>query len=484
MAESKKVDHLSRLPPELVQDIFDAAHSVEEPLSGPLSRGLHLFYLQTRYRSIQLTAGYRQLSKFCKSLTSEVARYIISLKIKIKYPDDEETEEDLDGYDSDAREFAEERLKEARPTREADDVDGPDDGSIKTMLEMMHNLEILEIAGSTRLSLLVLSPLDANSTFRHLSELSLGSVFTGIEDPFHPTLFRNLSNYSQLNRIELFVERPSNSIVPSSTSPPPLSETPFLNVVAITVSGPLFATSSTSLLISSIPHLSVLNLTDSSLGTTPWRITSLFDSVCDLERIRALALNCICRQTEFEGSFSESLSRCPNLQALALGGPFPNMALTFYETLARLPLVQLVFFLRFPISLDYLKKLVFGPSQSETLQYLNLSNVEAKTIKTADWFEREIFGDAWQTVPPAVVPARWTESFSKDGLHEFLELVTQEEGALTVAGSALEALIKEDIWIPLRYKALASSRGNEGESDEWETETEGDELSLLGADEM
>ncbi|GAA5974587.1 hypothetical protein JCM5350_001206 [Sporobolomyces pararoseus] len=474
MTERKNVDYLSRLPPELIQDIFDAAHSAEQPLSGPLSRGLHQFYLQTRYRSIQLTAGYGQLSKFCDSLTPELARYTISLKINIEYLADEETEEEeLDGYDSDTREFEKERLSEARLTMESDDVDGPDNESVKTTFEMMHYLEVLEITGSTRLALLVLSPLNAKATFRHLAELTLGSVFAGIEDPFHPILFQNLSNYSHLSRIELFVERPSDSIVPSSK--PPLSETPFPNVVSITLNGPLFATSSTSHLISSIPLLSVLNLTDTSLGRVPWRITSLLDSVCDSERIKALSLNCDCRQSGFIGNLSESLSRCPNLEALALGGPFPNMSRIFYETLARLPLVQLVFFLRFPISLDYLKELVTGPHQSETLRYLNLSNVEAETIKTAEWFERHLFGDDWESVPPAIVPAQWTESFSKEGVHELLELVSQQEGDLTVAGSALDALIKEDVWRPLRYEALAKPRKDQEESDEWETETEEDE---------
>jgi len=153
------------------------------------------------------------------------------------------------------------------------------------------------------------------------------------------------------------------------------------------------------------------------------------------------------------------------------------MSQTFYQLLARLPLDQLIFFPRFPVSLAHLKHLVLGPSKSHTLRKLVFDNIEAKTYKFPDDMERQMFGPDWQRVPPPVAFAKWTRVFSKDKLYEFLDAVGN---ALTVEGTAVEAIVKEDVWIPLRREAAwkhTREKGGEKDVDDDGGETEGGELS-------
>jgi hypothetical protein len=409
--------------------------------------------------------SYRQLSKFCDGLSLEAAREIVSFKFKIDYLSIHEEEEASEPNNVDFDE--KERSNEARSTKEAPYVDGPDDGVIKKTLEMMHGLTTLQLEGSTRLALVALSPFEDDKTLPHLSELSLDATFDGIDDPFHPSLYTNLSNYPQLGRVELFVRRSADSIIPSSASSPTFSlyDSPLRDIVALTLRGPFSASSSTSLLISLSPTLRILNLTDSSPASPDgWRITDLLESIREPDQLAALTLSCVHHRSEFEGNLPVSLSNFTDLSALALGGPFPPLNSTFYEVLARLPLFHLVFLSNFPVSLSHLRQVVLGPSKSETLRQVVLSNIEAKTSRLSDEEELEMFGPDWEEVAPAVTSAKWTAAFSKKELEQLLELVEEEGEGIVIEGTAVEALDREDYWIPMREEArLKHARQKEGE---------------------
>ncbi|GAA5997157.1 hypothetical protein JCM5350_005588 [Sporobolomyces pararoseus] len=70
-AEQSKTDHLSRLPPELLDYIFDYVGS--ELTSLPLSKTLHSFHQRALYRSVKIHST-RQLASFIKTLEARVDR--------------------------------------------------------------------------------------------------------------------------------------------------------------------------------------------------------------------------------------------------------------------------------------------------------------------------------------------------------------------------------------------------------------------------
>jgi len=273
--------------------------------------------------------------------------------------------------------------EEARPVAEDGDTGGPTDALLKTTFETMNSLDKLHLEGSTRLALIALSPPHSNKIFPRLCELTIGSTFDGIDDPFHSSLYENLNNYPQLSKIELFVRRSTDSLVPTASYSPSFPASPLLrhdsfhHLTSLSLGGPLSAiTSLTLLLLFPSSPLNTLTLIDTTSGSVISRIPNLFQSLPETVKLKALSLSCTNRQDGDANSFTEALSRFSNLECLILGGPFPSPDSNFYETLARLPLKELVFLPRFPVSLVHLEEVVRGPSKSVTLRSLKLDNIE------------------------------------------------------------------------------------------------------------
>ncbi|GAA5838502.1 hypothetical protein JCM5353_004036 [Sporobolomyces roseus] len=467
-SDQENPDYFSRLPPELLDDIFDEAYDAETPLTGPICRSLYPYFVSRRYRRIELSS-YQQLSKFCARISPGIASHIETFVIDIPFVKNEEDEDEFEGYDEESRAEAE----EAKPVKETIDTGWPKDEQLSVMFRKLEEVKEVEVKGSTRIALLVLSPQIANSSLPHLRSIILDSSFDCIEDPFHTSHYSSLVFYEELAKFDLSIQRPSDSIVPSSKPLPPCNIT-HDRFGYLRIKGPLGASPFASSLVSTQPGLVSLRLHDTAAGTTPSPILAVLNTVRYPEELLVLTLDCTRRQVRIAGDLSNSLSRLSSLEVFAISGPWPALPNSVYKTFGTLPLRELLCGPRTPVSLARLKDLVCGPSKSPTLRLLNLSTVESKSIRLAAAYEREMFGPNWEDVPPATSFAKWTRQFSKSALYDLMES-TAEDKTLMIDGTAVEALIKEDIWMPAREKARwRYGRGGNGDQDsetddEWET---------------
>ncbi|GAA5893302.1 uncharacterized protein JCM6883_007625 [Sporobolomyces salmoneus] len=88
--EVYRVDRLSSLPNELLDHIFDLAHTYYEPLTGPLSHRLLPFFHRTVYREIRIES-YNGLARLCMTagLNPILLSHTRRLDIVVKMTPDE-----------------------------------------------------------------------------------------------------------------------------------------------------------------------------------------------------------------------------------------------------------------------------------------------------------------------------------------------------------------------------------------------------------
>jgi len=429
-----------------------------------------------------MISSYQQLSKFCARLSPKLASHVETLVVDIPFVKTEEDEYEFEGYDEESRAEAE----EAKPMKETIDAGWPKNEQLVVMLRMLEEVEEVEMKGSTRIALLVLSPQIANSCLPELQSLALDTTFDGIDDPFHSSHYSALLYYDQLLAFEVRIQRPFASILPSTKPLPTYNILPVHLYRDLRIEGPLGASPYASSLVSISSALDSLRLCDSAAGTLPSKVLTILEAVEHPERVSAISLECTRRQTGVEGNLSNTLSRFSTLEVLGFVGQWPALSGSVYKLFGKLPIRELCFGPKYPVSLARLKELVHGPSKSSTLRLLNLSNVESKSIRLSAAFECQLFGPHWEDVPPSTSFAKWTRNFSKGALYDLLESTADDE-TLRIYGTAVEALVKEDIWMPARQEALwRHHQGGDGDEDietdnEWETSSS---ASSEGDDEL
>ncbi|GAA5908134.1 uncharacterized protein JCM6883_004126 [Sporobolomyces salmoneus] len=425
MNESK-VDHLSRLPPELLGNIFSRLGELDTSLVHPLSKRLYPFQQATLYRKISLRS-YDQLDKLCWTAVNNphlLAEHVLDADIDLN--------------------FNVERNWEPFSMRffEVDDPLIPSSDRIERLFSILDRVESLAIEGSSRIASIILTPQVAVSSLPKLTTLRLSSSFHGFDDPFNPSFYASLSNYLDLGQLKLQVCRTPAS-VKLSTKPSPDTTSPLPSLFSLTLNGPLSRSiSSVQRLICSFALILELNLEDTAPTS---RIYSLLEGLETPEELTHLSLQ---RYEAFgpspEGSLLTLVDGLSELSSLDVGGTCASVAPEFFQALHQLPLETLIFSPESDVNLVELGKLIKGRQKHKTLKAIRFDNVGGKIgsrirDKTAPAWQPEVY--KWGRYDDWFLPS-WTDSFTATKLEEFEELAEQE--GIEVSGNAFEAITVEE----------------------------------------
>ncbi|GAA5904783.1 hypothetical protein JCM6882_008372 [Rhodosporidiobolus microsporus] len=418
-------DYLSRLPAELLSDIFKLAYPDKQPKpSAPLSKGLLPFFLEVVYRTIKVET-YDKLDKLCTTLieTKRRGELVRDLKVWIRMA----TYEGEPGAD------------------ERDDPLTPSNDKLTSAFKRLTNLRDLFFSGSTRLVLLVLSPQVAGNCFPQLDELFLMSPFHGINDPFHLSLYTNLVFYDSLDSFNLVVMRSGATIEPfakESASPgiafPPLGH--------LQLDGPLGASPGVPGLLAAFGYICHLELLDTD--STP-SLLPLLDAVEEPENICSLTLRSF--EGWYDSKLTDALLRFPRLDRLEVGGNCASPSPAFYDILRQLPLLDhLCLALDADVSAAELDALIrSGPRKHKVLKHLTFDQTSGKIgtrifedangvpYAGGDWGEEGLYPD-WE------LPT-WGDEMSRSEFEKLL-LLAKREG-VEVDGDAIEAIEVDEAFV-------------------------------------
>ncbi|GAA5974718.1 hypothetical protein JCM5350_001262 [Sporobolomyces pararoseus] len=450
MSDNKNVDLLSRLPPELIQNIFNEIEGRDKALTAPISKRLVHFQQLRLYRTVSLTS-YTQLDKLCNTAQTNqcLLKSVQELKVDIGFEFDTQT------------------TVGSNQVTEVQDPLIPSSQQIAKLFNKLERVESLDLLGSFRLASLLLSPDVSTSSLPNLSTLRLTSTFSDLDDPFHPSYYSNLTNYSALSKFFLRIFRDSLTIRPSTEPLPDLSpfRKPFL---VISLGGPISSShASAKCLLGSIGKPVMLELTDSSPSS---RMYDLFDSFDCPEKVQYLALRQyrLQRSSTQESNLLKALSTFTSLDRLVLGESCAPLYSPFYSVLRSLPLKGLVFDSEADINLVELTKLISGRQKHLSLAEISFQNVRGKRGTKIEDMDNEPYtgedGEGRGPYPDWELP-KWTDGFNPVTLKEFLK-VAEKEG-IKVSGSALEALdideefMEELYWLQpaLRLREEYNNRG-------------------------
>ncbi|GAA5975871.1 hypothetical protein JCM5350_000762 [Sporobolomyces pararoseus] len=426
----KRRDHLSTLPPELLDDIFDLAHSPESPLRFPLSRSLLPFWRARQFKEVKVK-NYRHLGTLARDCSAATLALVRSFTFEVR-PFKVGMLEGVNLVDDN------------KPLEEpVDRSSGLQDSILKRFFSRLTSLEELHIAGSSRLARLVLSPSVAVSSFPHLQALTIRSSFDYLADPFHPAHLSSIAFYTNFRILTICVERKASSVKPAKKAKPTLT-LPYEVIPSFQLRGPLSVGDSVERLLHSFIAQNSLALDDSTpISEIPQRCEKFpFPLSNDL---RALVISCqaIKGNPSSTTSFLSCLPKFPNLSCLGLSGSFSPIPQSFYETLQTLPLTHIEIGRNVAVSTAGLKTLVSGSTKIKSLEHLSLNNVYGR-FGPQHPVERFLFGGGGGGGGEGIsrgyewlVP-EWTESFEPNELFDLVELGDDE--GIYVCGSSVQAL--------------------------------------------
>ncbi|GAA5833376.1 hypothetical protein JCM5353_008433 [Sporobolomyces roseus] len=408
-------DHISRLPPELLDDIFHHAHDSYQPLTTPLSKTLLPFQRRQLFRSIKVTS-YKSFENLCRTARNDSRIPSLVRYFKIEF--------DFDGSTS--------------PVQEAEDPISPSNSVVEHFLRRSSNVQLVRISGSTRIALLLLSP-SVTSALPKLESLDISSTLHSLPDPFDPSTYAGLQSCTRLNLMTLTLYRSSASIVHSAQTQ--FDSTSFgTRIKQITLIGPISSGApSLRQFFSSFNSLSILSLYDTSDNSS--LIHDLLEALPAPHKLDVLALGLRCqRGFATGGGFSKSFKTLTRLEALSISSDFSPFTPDLYSNLRALPIDLLSFASTAQVSISQLTALISGPTKHPTLKSIGLNQIKGRIgtriedIGEPYWHDEEMM---WIPYLDWTLP-RWTDECEEDQLVEFLEsakLVNVE-----VTGSAVDAI--------------------------------------------
>ncbi|GAA5962508.1 hypothetical protein JCM3765_003710 [Sporobolomyces pararoseus] len=424
MSDNKKIDYLSRLPPELIQTIFDQFESRDRALVNPLSKRFVPFQQLRLYRTVSLSS-YDQLDKLCYTAktTQGLMDKLVSFEVNILPQSDDRSN--------------------LNPETEEEDPLVPTSEEVKTLLSTLDNVSSVEVRGSSRLAALLLSSEVSIKYLPKLVDLGIASTLSDFDDPFHPAFYSSLVSYTELEEFSLFVWRNHQSIR-LSTKPLPDIYPSRMSIFSVSLYGPLSSSAtSVNALLTSFGYLGMLDLADYS------PTSRMYDLLDALDCPEGLVFLCLKRfSTEGpppQGSIVDRLTKFTSLDRLVLAGSSAPVSSEFYSALRALPLEDIAFGLEADVDLEKLAKVISGPQKHASLRRISFENVIAKKGTTFEEMNYEIYtgpsGDEFGPYPDWELP-RWSERFKPDTLKKFLKTAKKE--GIKVDGSALEALEIEE----------------------------------------
>jgi len=421
----KNPDRFSSLPPELLDIIFDEAHSPDSPLLSPISSYLTPFWRSRRYREVRLKS-YEQFASFANNVSPSTLKIVRSLAIVIA-----PFTPFVDSLNS---------FQESQPIEEEKDPQRTKNSTVIKLFRNLSSITRLAIIGSSRLARLVLHPSVATTCFPNLSELRFRSSFDGLADPLHPSHLMSLQFYENVHILEYGVYRKASSIRPSE-KPMPESLAGVGTFLYLKISGPLSASlTSSSVLLILLRSVDKLVLDD----TAPVSQLSGLVPMIHPELVQNLVLSAwnATNPETFSVPLLPPLLKFKSLKHLGLFGPLLPPTLTTYSRLHLLPLVSLQFGQGSNLSSDGIFSLISGPYKINTLKTLVIDDIEVRQ------------GLGFNYPSP-----RFTDDFTREGFERLIEKGKTE--GVQVIGGAIEALetldeIEEEIEEDLQeYQAMA-----------------------------
>ena len=408
-------DYLSHLPSELLEEIFHHAHDSSLPLTVPLSKSLLPFQRRQLFRSIEVHS-YESLDNLCTIARSDckIPTYARQFRFEVDYD------------------------KAADPiAQESEDLGSPSNSAVERFFRQTSNLQTIETNGSTRISLLLLSP-PVMSSFRRLESLDISSTLHSLPDPFSPSHYSGLQSCSTLHSLSLTILRNSPSIENSARTE--LDSKPFANIRQLQLIGTLSSNEpSVRRFFSSFDSLSTLSLFDTSYTSS--LIQKLLEALPAPHHLDILNFGCRPRlDTSNRGDLARCFKSFTRLRALTLLSDFSSFTSDLYSDLRVLPIEILQFASKACVSIDRLTSLISGPTKHSTLKSIGLNQIKGR-IGTSIRDVGEPYWDdlvsEWRPYPDWELPM-WTEAFDEERLVEFLAIAKKQ--GLIVGGSAVDAI--------------------------------------------
>ncbi|GAA5835519.1 hypothetical protein JCM5353_002384 [Sporobolomyces roseus] len=411
-------DYLSKLPSELVDDIFHHAFDSCQPLTTPLSKTLLPFQRRQLFRFIKVPS-YKSLENLCMIAESNsyIPSYVRHFTFEVEF--DQEVES---------------------TTKESEDVGTPSNSAVERFFRQSSNVQLVVISGSTRIALLFLSP-SFTSSLARLESLDISSTWHSLPDPLNPSHYTGLGSCSKLDFFSLAIFRSSPSTENSTQSEPLLESNPFRTPVRqLVIIGPLSNNApSARQFLSSFDSLSLLSLYDTSDSSS--FVPDLLDALPAPHKLDALNLGCRRHlNPPIRGAFTGSFKRLTQLRALSLLTDFSSFTSDLYSNIRALPIRILQFASKADVSIPELTALISGPTKHPTLQSVGLNQIKGRIgTRISDvgkpyWDEEQ---SRWKPYPDWDLPV-WTDDFDEGQLLDFLEIAEKQK--VVVTGSAVEAI--------------------------------------------
>jgi hypothetical protein len=334
----KQVDHLSRLPPELLRHIF---RSVEvDHLPRPLSRFLKPFQDEVKFEAVEVDS-YDTLHQLMNvvAINGEVGGFIKALSFDL----DEDEEKSVAG--------------------------------LAGFFSSLINLRSLSLIDAPPVISLVLKPAFANIAFPLLEDLDINFSFSRRLHPFHPRHFEALSSYTSLVRFTLRIDRDFEDYADLPSLPSSSWSQHFSHLKGLALTGVRLDTNALGVILSGCEKLRSLALQDGS-GLTD--TVGLVEKLPRVSTLRQLTLNTFDDDEDPPlRSITSLLAKVPRLTSLNILGPDDVATPAFLEILYALPLVELSFGCNTPLVAEHVFSLLDPRTRHPTLQRLNLHNVYA-----------------------------------------------------------------------------------------------------------
>ncbi|GAA6004885.1 hypothetical protein JCM10207_008442 [Rhodosporidiobolus poonsookiae] len=409
---------LLSLPVELLERIFDIAYRWPKP-SFPVCRALLPFYRRRLFSAIEATewAGLKALTKVVKR-NPIIGRYVRSLTVMIR------------------------RVKAGRDTVEAVDPGTPSDNQLVELFTLLSSLRDLYVAGSTRVSIVLLSDAIKRPNFlSNLQYLAFNTDWEGRDDPLHPHHYANLPHYTNLK--ELWLPQGSARSPPSAlpTDPAPTWVVPHISRLSI----PLGHARADSLL-ALLPTFT--GLTSLLLEGLSRRVLlpSILQAIPRPDNLQTLEINGNVHPSE-AWNLAPLLDRFTALETLDLSEGSDASDPSFYRALSALPLKHLTLQIDCTVSS---KDLLAFAGSSPSLKRLTLDNVPCRRGPTIDEVGPGVRDDPYGlSDSPYILPDGWfkpdfPDGFTRDDLEALLE--TTDERGIKFDGMTAQALEIEEAY--------------------------------------
>ncbi|GAA5909623.1 uncharacterized protein JCM6883_004574 [Sporobolomyces salmoneus] len=421
-SSSPDQDHFSLLPPELLGKIFSGIEGTDSSLVNPISKRFLPFQRETLYNRVTVRT-YEQVDKLCWTAENNpnlLSEYVAQVQIYMKDSFDEITGQKT----------------------EMEDPLFPTSARIKQLFSVLTKVTKLSIGDSSRIASLVPTPQVAISSLPNLSNLRLSSNLDGFDDPFNPSFYTSLSNYTNLDKFYLYVYRDSAS-VRLAPKPPPAISPSLPSLLSLTLEGAL-STSHVSVRrpISSFSTIQELRLEDTSEHSRMWEFVESLECPEDLSYLSLQRYTA--NLTPPHDSILDAVAGLADLSTLVLAGDVGTLYSAFPKALRKLPLIVLGFESDTEVDLKELTKLIKGPGKHGTLRTIWFDNVEGKVGTKIDDIGEPYFDMGTSSFGMFLdweVPY-WPDAFTKEEFKEFLKLAKQE--GIEIKGRAIEAIEVDD----------------------------------------